>query len=121
VGTFFHPITLTGPNGERVTLDALVDRGATFTSVPEDVLSGLQVEPSRRARLRLADGSLQVQALGEVAAEIDGEEVQTIVVFGPPDSPPAIGAYTLEGLLLGVDPIEQKLVPIEGWWARRDS
>jgi predicted aspartyl protease len=117
MSTFFHPITLHGPTGESVTVAALVDTGASFTSVPEDVLRQLAVLPARRARLRTADRRLQVQALGEVAAEIDGESVQTIVVFGPPASPPAIGAYTLEGLLLGVDPVEHKLVPLEGWWA----
>ena len=117
MSTFFHPITLRGPSGESVTLEALVDTGASFTSVPEEVLHQLSVPRTRNARLRLADGRLQVQALGEVAAEIDGESVHTIVVFGPPDSPPAIGAYTLEGLLLGVDPVEHKLVPLEGWWA----
>ena len=117
MGTFFHPITLVGPDGQRSTVDALVDTGASFTSMPEGVLRELGIQPVRRARLRLADGSSHVQSLGEVVAEIDGESVQTLVIFGPEGSPAAIGAYTLEGLLLGVDPVEKRLVPLEGWWA----
>jgi predicted aspartyl protease len=73
MGTFFHPITLIGPDGHRVTIDALVDAGASFTSMPEGVLRDLAVQPVRRARLGLADGSSHVQSLGEVTAEIDGE------------------------------------------------
>lgn len=117
MGTFFHPITLAGPEGQRLTIDALVDTDASFTSMPEGVLRELGIHPVRRARLRLADGTSHVQSLGEAVAEIDGESVQTLVVFGPEGSPAAIGAYTLEGLLLGVDPVEKRLVPLEGWWA----
>ena len=39
-----------------------------------------------------------------------------ICVFGDPDSPPIIGAHTLEGFLLSVDPVQQRLVPVEGYW-----
>jgi hypothetical protein len=49
--------------------------------------------------------------------ELDGLEGPTYVVFGENGAPPAIGAVTLEGFLLGVDPVAQALVPIEGWQA----
>jgi len=35
-------------------------------------------------------------------------------VFGDEGIVPLLGAYALEGLLLGVDPINKRLVPIEG-------
>ena len=41
----------------------------------------------------------------------DGERVTTLVIFGEDDSPALLGAYTLEGLALAVDPVEQRLVP----------
>ena len=47
--------------------------------------------------------------------ELDGNEGPTYVVFGNQDSPAIIGAVTLEGFLLGVDPVEKRLVPVEGW------
>jgi len=43
------------------------------------------------------------------------------VVFGATGSPPTIGAVTLEGFLLGVDPVEKRLVPVEGWQARQHA
>lgn len=117
MGTFTHSITLIGPAGQRQTVDALVDSGSTFTSVPRDLLVGLGVEPRREVRLRLADGTSHVQQLGRVLIQLDGVEEVTVVVFGEPESPATIGAVTLETLLLGIDPVAQRLVPIEGWRA----
>ena len=108
---------LVGPNGREIDLDALIDTGACFSSVPGPILRELGVTPIRRVRLRLANGESHIQELGQVRAEINGDEEETLVIFGEPGSPPAIGAYTLEGLALGVDPIEARLIPIEGWRA----
>jgi aspartyl protease family protein len=119
VSTFFHPITLIGSAGQRVTIDALVDTGATFTLVPADLLRELGISPQRRARLRLADGRSHEQEVGHLLVELDGLEGPTYVVFGANGAPPAIGAMTIEGFLLGVDPVGQRLVPVEGWQASR--
>jgi predicted aspartyl protease len=48
---------------------------------------------------------------GEARAMVDGESVATLVVFGEDGAPALLGAYTLEGLALAVDPVEQRLVP----------
>ena len=48
---------------------------------------------------------------GEARASINGESVTTLVVFGRDEAPALLGAYTLEGLALAVDPVEQRLVP----------
>jgi hypothetical protein len=37
-------------------------------------------------------------------------------MFGDEELGPVLGAYSLEGLLLGVDPVNRRLVPIEGLW-----
>jgi aspartyl protease family protein len=115
MGTFFYPVKFIGPNGREIDVDALVDTGASFSSIPGEQLRELGVTPIRRVRLRLANGQSHIQELGRVRAEINGDEEPTLVVFGEPDSPPAIGAYTLEGLALGVDPVGGRLIPMEGW------
>ncbi len=117
MGTFLHSISLVGPNGEQETVEALVDTGATLTTVPGHVLQRLGVRPVRQVRLRLADGREHSQDLGFVSVQLDGMDGPTPVVFGEPDSPPTIGAVTLESFLLGVDPVEQSLVPVVGWRA----
>ena len=46
-----------GPDGASVTLDALVDTGATYTLAPASVLRRLGVEPIGRQTFLIADGS----------------------------------------------------------------
>ena len=38
-------------------------------------------------------------------------EQPTLVVFGEPDSSVLLGAFTLEGLRLGVDSVNKQLIP----------
>lgn len=118
MGTFFHPITLIGPAGEMETVEALVDTGSTFSTMPRPLLERLGVVPFARARLRLADGRVAEEDLGEVLAEVDGLRRRTIIcVFGGPGALAILGAHTLEAFLLGVDPEQRRLVPLEAWWA----
>ena len=85
--------------------------------MPGETLRDLGASPRRQVRLRLADGRSHVQELGNILVELDGLEGPTYVVFGASGSPPTIGAVTLEHFLLGVDPVAQRLVPVEGWQA----
>ena len=48
---------------------------------------------------------------GQAWASVTGDSVITLVIFGEEDGPALLGAYTLEGLALAVDPVEQRLVP----------
>ncbi len=117
MGTFSHPVTLISPVSDRTeTLDGLVDTGATFSSVPATMLASLGVVPQWNARLRLADGRVVEHQMGEVMAELDGARRTIICIFGPPDATALIGAHTLEAFLLAVDPVEQRLVPVDALW-----
>lgn len=117
MGTFTHPITLMAPSdGAAETIEALVDTGSTFASVPAPVLERLGVVSHRTVTLRLADGQLERRRLGEVKVELDGVEETILCAFGEPGSPAVIGAHTLEAFLLAVDPVEGRLVPVEGYW-----
>jgi len=114
VGTFQWPLRITDLSGERsVEVEALVDTGAFYTALPARILHELGVEPIYRRRLRLADGRLFEADVGEARATINGESVTTLVAFGEEGSPPLLGAYTLEGLTLAVDPTARRLVPQE--------
>ena len=116
MGTFTHPITLYSASGDRSeTLEALVDTGATFSSVPTPVLEGLGIVPERTVELRLANGQIDRRAIGEARAELNGVSATIICVFGDPNAPPVIGAITLEIFLLSVDPVERRLVPVAGY------
>lgn len=115
MGTFRHTITLFSEDGrQRTELEALVDTGATFTSAPADTLERLGVRPEHPVRLRLANGRMEQRNLGFVRAELSGEENTIPVIFAEPGEPPVIGAIALEIFLLAVDPVAQRLVPVEG-------
>ena len=111
MGTFTWPLRISSMDGSRSReFEAVVDTGAAFTAVPAPLLRELGVEPTGRRRFRLADGRRVQSDYGQAWATIDGESVVTLVVFGEDDSPILLGAYTLEGLCLAVDPVEQRLV-----------
>ena len=50
----------------------------------------------------------------EARARVQGRETTTWVIFGEEGTPALLGAYTLEGVFLGVDPYGQRLIPVRG-------
>ena len=97
--------------GQSIEIEATVDTGAAYTTLPASLLRELGVTPMGKRRFLLADGRRLEMDFGEARAAINGESVTTLVVFGEDDAPALLGAYTLEGLALAVDPVNQRLVP----------
>lgn len=115
MGVFTYRIEIAAsPQGPFDAIDAYVDSGAVYTQVPASLLQRLGVEPIDTAIFVTADGRRSEAALGEVVLRIDGRVRRSICVFGEEGTPLLLGAYALEGFLLGVDPINKRLVPIEG-------
>ena len=115
MGTFEWPLRLETLDGRgSLELEALVDTGAAFTVVAADRLRELGVAPFEEVHLELADGRRDFYGIGRAMATVDGRTEATLVVFGEEGASPLLGAYTLEGLRLQVDPVHQKLVPLVG-------
>ena len=116
MGTFRYPIALGNPTGtEFELLNALVDTGASYTSVPSSLLERLGVKPIRQTSLLMSNGQRMQRELGQTWIRAAGREVMTLVVFGEEDVMPLLGAYSLEGLGLGVDPSRGRLVEMEAY------
>jgi len=94
-------------------IEALVDTGATYTVVPRDVLGRLGIAPQFRRRFRVADGRVVELDMAWAIVRAEGQMTYTICVFGEPGMDALLGAVTLEELGLGVDPVNQRLVPVE--------
>lgn len=90
---------------------ATVDTGAAYTTLPACFLDELGIEPMTQRRFVVADGRIVDMDIGRAWVTIDGASEVTIVAFGADDSPPLLGAYTMEGLGLAVDPTSGRLVP----------
>ena len=112
MGTFKWPLRISSMDGQQTReIEATVDTGAAYTTLPGSLLRDLRVEPMGKRRFLLADGRRVDMDYGRAWATIDGNSEVTIVVFGEDDAPALLGAYTLEGLALAVDPTSQRLVP----------
>ena len=114
VGTFSVDFTIW--NQERTesrTLRGLVDTGASYTMVPDSILSGLGIEPFDREAFRLADGSRRELSLGWVYIELDGRIRPTYVIFGSDDNNILLGAMALEAFGLAADARYRRLISAE--------
>ena len=113
MGTFRVDIQIENPArpGETRTLSSvLVDTGAELSWVPAAVLESLAVERNNQWRFRQADGSILERWTGTVVVAVGGRRVGDEVVFGEPGDLALLGARTLEGLNLRVEPVTKQLV-----------
>lgn len=115
MGTFHVTIEIAATSeGPFERVEALVDTGATYTVLPATLLRRLGVQPTDSQAFRLADGRRIERPLGELIFRIDGRMRTNIVVFGESETGSLLGALTLESFLLGVDPWNKRLIPVEG-------
>jgi predicted aspartyl protease len=115
LGVFTYPIEIAAsPGGPYEPLEAYVDSGAVYTQVAASMLERLGVDVLDTATFVTADGRRSESSIGEIVIRLDGKERRTLCVFGEEDVPPWLGAYALEAFLLGVDPVNARLIPIEG-------
>lgn len=110
MGHVFVTAELSWVNAEQVRL--LVDTGATYTLLPEDLARRLGIAPSPRSvRVTLADGSEKDFQLGTVLVRLEQREAGATVLIAPPGSEPLLGVEALEALGLAVDPTSLTLRP----------
>ena len=113
MGTFRHCIEVGSGDGSIFEpVEAVVDTGATYTWIPRPVLERLGIKPAFKRRLQIADGTVIEREAAQAPVRINDETLMTICLFGDEDSEPLLGAVTLEEFGLGVDSVNQRLVPI---------
>ena len=113
MGTFRIDIEIENPArpGTRHELRAvLVDTGAELSWCPASVLDSLGVERRKLVRFRQADGSVLERWTGPAFIYAAGTTATDDVVFGEPTDLVLLGARSLEGLNLRVDPVSKRLV-----------
>ncbi len=118
MSTFSVTIKVANPNLPELrtwrSLVATVDSGASLTTIPANLLGGLGIASYSTRPFVLADGRRVESPVGNALIRIDGEAVTDLIVLGEPNEPVLLGARTLEGLFLGVDPVNKRLVPVHG-------
>ena len=113
IGTFRVDIELENPArpGPRaVVRDLLVDTAAELSWIPGGILETLGIKRRKLARFRQATGTIVERWTGSAWVYAGGTSTTDDVVFGEPGDLALLGARTLEGLKLRVDPVTKVLV-----------
>jgi predicted aspartyl protease len=113
MGTFRTTIAIENPllrGDKRELTDTLVDTGAELTWAPTEVLAALGISRQKRLGFRTADGRAVFRDIGYAIVHAGGTETIDEVVFAEAGDMILLGARSLEGLNLRVDPRQKQLV-----------
>jgi len=97
----------------RALTETLVDTGSEFTWIPRRVLEELGIRAQRKQAFEVADGRRIERDIGYALVRAAGTEAPDLVVFAEPGDMTllGLGAHSLEGLNLKIDPVRKQLVP----------
>jgi clan AA aspartic protease len=114
MGIFKQTVVLINPENPslKVSVECIPDTGATYSWIPGEVLNKISVNPQFKRNFKIADGSVIKRDMAVVNVELAGQILPTLVAFGDRGSEPLLGAFTLEGFGLTVDPVNKSLVPV---------
>ena len=87
-----------------------VNADALLSWIPCAVLEALMVARGRQRQFLQRDGSILHRSTGSVIIRVAGVETFDEVVFAEPGDPAVLGARTLDGLNLRIDPLNGGLV-----------
>ena len=112
MSTFRVTVEVGNRQGDRFEpIEMLVDTGATYTWLPRSILRRIGVEPSEERVFILADGRHAYYGMVQTMIRLEGRVIASLVVFGDDGTEPLLGAVTLEEFGLGVDAVNQRLIP----------
>jgi len=93
----------------RVNLKALVNTGATFPALPEDVVEGLGLPIHGEVEAETATGRERVK-LALAVIQVEDRTAASYVIVRPRGTTPLIGVVALEQMGFRVDPVTGRLV-----------
>jgi aspartyl protease family protein len=101
-------------NGRRTEeVRCLVDSGAIYSLVPRPVLRRLGIKAHSTREFVLANGDAIRRRLATATFEYAGQRGDSMVIVGEPGDDALLGATTLEGFGLVLDPFRRELRPMQ--------
>jgi predicted aspartyl protease len=114
VGTFYVPgrvESLTERSRGTDLPKLLVDTGSEYTWVPREILEGLGIRREKKdLQFVTATGKPVTRSVGFAIVRVENAFTVDEVVFGEPGDLSILGARSLEGMNLTVDPGHKRLV-----------
>lgn len=98
------------PGVRQLFRSVLVDTGAELSVFPAYTLSELGITAYKTLRFRQADGTTFTRSIGRSFILAAGTATTDDVVLGEPGDLMLLGARTLEGLNVRIDPVTRQLV-----------
>jgi clan AA aspartic protease len=114
MGVTYIQARLRRPDGRGATRKVrfLVDSGAIYSVLPEDIWRALRLKAERQVEFTLADGTPIERGVSECRFEIRGEAATSPVVLGKENDGALLGAVTLETLGLMLNPLTREILPM---------
>jgi predicted aspartyl protease len=113
MGTFRTDVEVANPaepHKRELIRTVLVDTGAALSWFPASVLQSLGITRLKEWHFRQADGTVLSRWTGSAMVYAAGTMTNDEIVFGEPGDLVLLGARSLEGLNLRVDPVSMQLV-----------
>jgi predicted aspartyl protease len=117
MGTFNVDVTVANLHdpARRRDVALMVDTGATYTTLPRQLVETLGCRVIGSRRVLLASGREEEWPIAAIEVTVGEQVIPTLCLISPGGGPALLGAVTLEELALGVDTVAQRLVPIRGY------
>ena len=113
MGFTYVKVKLVNPASPELSeaVELLVDTGAVYTIVPEDILKKLQIKRRGSRVFQTVNKQKIERDVGVAIVEYMDRVAGTNVIFGEEKDTPVLGVTTLEELGLEVDPVTKQLKP----------
>lgn len=113
MGIVFLKVKVINPEYPRKKKECefLVDSGAVYSVVPQNVLEALRIKPTSFQEFILANGEIIKKPVGNAYFEYQGKVRAAPVVFGDKGIF-LLGPTTIEALGMILDPIRRELKPL---------
>ncbi|MGH7638861.1 MAG: hypothetical protein ACREOK_14530 [Gemmatimonadaceae bacterium] len=113
MGTFRIDVEIENPvrpGATALVSSALVDTGSELSWFGARILESLGIERSAIRKFRQADGTVLDRWVGSAFLYVAGVRTADDVVFAEPGDLTLLGARSLEGLNLRIDPVSKRLI-----------
>jgi clan AA aspartic protease len=114
MGLTFVKVLVGNPaNGRRAEeVSCLVDSGAIYSLIPGKTLRRLGIKPHSVREFVLANGETVRRKLATATFKYDNRRGDSLVIVGERGDDPLLGATTIEGFGLVLDPFRRELRPM---------